>query len=133
MVTSADTLLRAVDARLSQLLDLEDDWDSYGGKPPSVTAILVAGRLTQSVYDRFGGSLGDKVLPTSIAPLAYGGIELEWGKDQKLLALDIGPDGAVGAMMRSGVGDQTHYKEIDQIVWDDAIDWVGKVLGVSPP
>lgn len=65
MVASADTLLRTVDRRLSELLALGDDWDFYGGKPPSATAVLLAGRLTQRAYDRYGDLLGEAGLPTT--------------------------------------------------------------------
>jgi hypothetical protein len=128
MVASADTLLRTVDQRLSQLLALEDDWDSYGGKSPTATAILLAGRLTQSAYDRYGSSLGESALPTSISPLAYGGVELEWQGPEALLALDIGPGGDMGSMLRRGIGEQAVYVETENLEWEEALDRIGEMI-----
>jgi hypothetical protein len=131
MVASADVLMKTVDRRLSQLLALEDDWDSYGGRAPTATAVLVAGRLAQGAYDRYGPIFGEAVLPTSISPLAYGGVELEWEGCGVLLALDVGPDGNLGAMIRRGAGAQAGYEETDQLDWDDALDRNGEVVVAS--
>jgi hypothetical protein len=128
MVASADTLLRTVDRRLSELLALEDDWDSYGGKPPSATAILLAGRLTQRAYDRYGELLGEAALPSSISPLAYGGVELEWEGTDTLLALDVGPEGNLGTMLKRGTGQDAVYEEAEDFDWDDALERMGKVF-----
>jgi hypothetical protein len=130
MVASADTLLRTVDRRLSELLALENDWDSYGGKPPSATAILLAGRLTQRAYDRYGELLGEAALPSSISPLAYGGVELEWEGSDALLALDVGPEGNLGTMLRRGTGQDAVYEEADNLDWDDALERIGKASTV---
>jgi hypothetical protein len=127
MVASAETLLRTVDRRLSELLALEDDWDSYGGKPPSATAVLLAGRLTQRAYDRYG----EAALPTSISPLAYGGVEVEWEGVDALLALDVSPEGNLGTMLRQGTGPDAVYEEADDLGWDDVVNSIGRVLSVS--
>jgi hypothetical protein len=110
---------------------LEDDWDSYGGKPPTVTAVLLAGRLTQGAYDRYGELLGEAALPTSISPLAYGGVELEWEGTGALLALDVGPEGALGTMLRRGTGQDTVYEETENLDWVDVLDGIGMASVVS--
>jgi hypothetical protein len=129
MPAVADTLLRAVDQRLSRLLALEDDWDSYGGKSPTATVVLRAGWLTQSAYDRYGPAVGEAALPTSVSPLAYGGVELQWEGTGSLVALDIGSDGAIGSMLRRGIGQQAVYVETEDLDWEQALDRIGEILG----
>jgi hypothetical protein len=128
MVVSADALLKTVDRRLSELLALGDDWDSYGGKAPTATAVLLAGRLTRGVYDRYGAGYGEAALPASISPLAYGGVELEWEGAHSLVAVDIGPDGEMGAMLRHRTGQDAIYRETENLGWDETLDQVGAVL-----
>jgi hypothetical protein len=132
MVVSADTLLRTVDHRLSQLLALEDDWDSYGGKPPTATALLLASRLTQSAYHRYHAALGAAAPPTSISLLAYGGVELEWQVADTLLAVDVSPDGELGSLLKRNGGQQVVYEERDHMDWDDVLDRIGEVLRALP-
>ena len=66
-------------------------------------------------------------MPTSISPLAYGGVELEWEGADALLAVDVGPEGNLGSMLRRGNGQHAVYDEADDPDWDDAIDCIGRL------
>lgn len=131
MVASAETLLRTVDGRLSRLLELEEDWDSYGGKTPTVTSVLVAGRFVQSIFDRFGEVPDSEVLPTAISPLAYGGVQLEWERGDAVVAVDVGPEGTLGVMMRRVTGAASTYLEFEHLEWGEAQDQIRAALDLS--
>jgi len=62
--------------RLAQLAGLPENWDSYGGTPPSAEALRVARSLSWSPSSRGGLQ----------AALFAGGLEIE---------IDIDPDGQV--------------------------------------
>jgi hypothetical protein len=70
-------LLQRVNAKIASLMELRDDWNSYGGKRPTREAANDALRLAQ-----LAAALGAP--EPSIVPTAGGGIQLEWhvaGKD----------------------------------------------------
>ena len=74
--------------RILECLSLKENWDSYGGKVPSlITAIAVI-----NVIDRMPAS--NTVIP-HVAPLSTGGIQLELGRGIKGLEIEFSPNGEV--------------------------------------
>jgi len=63
--------------RLEKLRKLKENWDSYGGSPPTKEA---AERAIQFIKGTF------------IAPLPDGGIQITFGEDEDVF-IDIHPDG----------------------------------------
>ena len=77
---------------LQQLSDLLPNWDSYGGLPPTGSALAIARRLLADIASEMAGVAVRDGTPYHIAPLADGGILLEWetrGNGDEL-AVDIG-------------------------------------------
>jgi hypothetical protein len=78
------------DQKIKGLLDpihnLEDDWDSYGGKPVTLAALETAYNFLNLLFElRF---------PTpTIVPTSNGGLVLEWTKPDFELSFDIAPNG----------------------------------------
>lgn len=69
-------------ARLDGFAVLEGDWDSYGGLPISPAAIALARRLVEC----FGAG---GCLPTDVAPICDGGIQLEWEPQGHILGVEV--------------------------------------------
>lgn len=74
--------------RVLACLSLRANWDSYGGKVPSLdTALAVIDAI-----DRMPAN--NSVIP-HIVPLSTGGIQLEFNRGRKGLEIEFSPDGNV--------------------------------------
>ena len=95
--TSANRVLAALQAtnpgaveRIGRLANLEQDWDGYGGGPPTEEAVKAAVALLLETHRLTQGPLEAPF----IAPLPEGGLELEWDLDSGAeLMLVIPPTG----------------------------------------
>ena len=95
--------------RLAELRTLPDDWDSYGGTPPTSLALKRAELLVADLATTFGRALGDRAIPTEIFPNPDGGLELEWSSDDWTLGVEIGPTGDARYMTNIGSGPDATY------------------------
>lgn len=69
-------------ARISELGELEDDWDSYGARPVDPHCAAAAADLLLSF-------LGPSAPKPSIVPTSRGGIQLEWHRAGADLEIEI--------------------------------------------
>lgn len=100
--------------RLGKLLP---NWDSYGALPLTERALGATGRLLGDVASEMAGVVARDGMPYHIAPLADGGILLEWethGNDDEL-AVDIGADGEFGYLRITGTGESRTFDEQDGV------------------
>lgn len=79
--------LSPVVERLDHLLNLDEDWDSYG----SCTIDLSVAERVIKFLDLF---LDDDTPRPDIVPTSEGGVQLEWEKDEKELELEFRPNGS---------------------------------------
>jgi hypothetical protein len=89
------TLDRALEPsleRLAEIAQLAPDWDSYGAVPPSALAIARSAALLVKLHSSIVEYLGKYIPPNHIAPLADGGIQLEWGGLSSELEVQIAPE-----------------------------------------
>lgn len=75
-------------ARLEELRQLEADWDTYGGLPPTASALAHAKALMNLAFER----AGLPGVPHEIFPIADGGISLEWRYPSLELGLNAYPE-----------------------------------------
>ncbi len=100
--------------RLSKLLP---NWDSYGGLPPAERALAIASQLLGDIASEMAGAAVRDGMPYHIAPLADGGILLEWetrGNGDEL-AVDISADGECGYLRITGMGARRTFDEQDGV------------------
>lgn len=71
--------------RIAECCTLKDNWDSYGGHPPSFDTVLAAIDLIDSIPQH------DPPRPR-VVPLATGGIQFEWKVGQRELDIEVSPD-----------------------------------------
>jgi hypothetical protein len=114
-------LLEATLQRLAAFGDLEQDWDSYGGAPPTTIALTEAGRWIEIVADLFGARVEDASIPYSVAPLANGGVQLEWRGRNGIVELEVGSGGDLAYLFLPKGEDSNGAEESDDASWSDVL------------
>jgi hypothetical protein len=100
-----DDWLQTITKRLNDLLALPADWDSYGARTISVPAATTTLQLLRSVL-----SVG-KPIP-AIIPTSYGGIQIEWHRNNADLEISVFPDGKVMAYFEDESGNPPQQAEL---------------------
>jgi hypothetical protein len=114
--------------RLNELAQLGHDWDSYGGLPPTEQAVATAGTLAAEVDDRFEAAAGMRTEPYNIAPLADGGIQVEWRGVRDALEAWVSPDGSLGYLLVEDYAGDSRYSEADIVSWEELLGLINQVL-----
>ena len=127
-VAAARSFLRPAMDRLARLAELSTDWDSYGAAPPSSRAIAMARDLLSAVDARFGHTIGERVRPYAVAPIADGGIQLEWRGPYAEIEVEIDPAGQQGYLFIDKQGIERTFEEQDNLAQSEVVDAVAKVL-----
>ena len=102
---------------LRQLGNSLPNWDSYGALPLTERALGTAGRLLGDIASEMASVAARDGMPYHIAPLADGGILLEWdtrGSGDEL-AVDISADGEFGYLQITGTGESRTFDEQDGV------------------
>lgn len=112
-----DATLRSI----AEFAHLKPDWDSYGGAPSSPVARTEAKRWVEIVADLFGPRAGDRARPYSVAPLADGGVQVEWRGMGGIVELEVGPAGELGYLFVSDEADGAQADEADDASWSEVL------------
>lgn len=115
--------------RLDTLSKLERDWDSYGALPLTPTALARADATMRKAVDLFGVTLGERVAPYTLMPIADGGVSIEWRGPGATLELDIGPSGALSYLLVDYSTEERRFEEASDISEEQALDLVRRVIG----
>ena len=110
-----------LDVVRQRIADLAPDRDSYGGDPPTSVARTEAIRWAEIVADLFEPRVGSAARPYSVAPLADGGVQIEWRGTQGLVELEVGPDGALGYLFVPIEANGSQSDETDDASWSDVL------------
>jgi hypothetical protein len=70
------------------VLDLEENWDGYGGRPVRPAAVRAA-------LDLLKGEMRYRSAPPAVVPTSSGGIQLEWHERGIDFEIEVDPDGGV--------------------------------------
>lgn len=119
-VESADaSALVAEDIQqLQEFARLEPDWNSYGAKPTAQTTITVATDLLKQVA-RIA-----RVRPDFVAPLANGGVQLEWADGAAEIAVRISPNRTLAYLRTEG----SRHTEKNDVPLSEVISLVVQTL-----
>ena len=115
-------------ARLGELAKLEANWDSYGADPPTTQAIAVASGLLNLLAERLADSVGERIRPWFIAPVANGGVQLEWRGPDRAVEIEIGPGGVIGYLVEEGCAPRVRLAEDDDISLEEALGPIARVI-----
>ena len=121
-VTSAGETLGepSVLRRLAELSRLEEDWDSYGGLPPTPEALRAAKRLLTRILPRNGLVPGRGADPGAVLPFPNGGVQIVWERNADELQVDVGPTGDLGYLWIRRAGGERESVEAEPVT-DEAI------------
>ncbi|MGI8855054.1 MAG: hypothetical protein ACR2JW_04835 [Thermomicrobiales bacterium] len=98
-------------AQLRGFARLEPDWNSYGAKPVSRDAISVATDLLTHIA-RIA-----QARPDFVAPLANGGVQLEWSGAAAEIAVRVSPDQTLAYLStEGGAHTEEHDVPLDEVV-----------------
>jgi hypothetical protein len=123
-----ETLQPALD-RLAELRNLGPNWNTYDACPISDTAIRTAEKLLARVAAETQRRVADQhMLPQSIAPLASGGVHVEWRGRRGELTVEIYPDGRLGYLAINADGSE--YDE-DDVTLETVLQRLDLVLSAS--
>lgn len=120
-----DYLLSA-SQRLTEFHALPGDWDSYGAPPISNRAIDAARQLLLRLPRRLG-EIGDAG-PYAVAPLASGGIQLEWRGNRRALEIEIDADGRLSSLLAEDHETGRTYNERDPLSAHQAVDLISQII-----
>jgi len=76
---------------------LREDWDSYGALPIDDKSLIAARRLLSRISRELPEDAAD-ASPFALAPLADGGIQIEWRGDQTALEIEVDPLGRLSSL-----------------------------------
>jgi hypothetical protein len=113
--------LEAALERIAGFADLKPDWDSYGGEPSSAVARFEARRWVEIVADLFAVRAGAAARPYSVAPLADGGVQIEWCGGGSVVELEVGPAGELGFLFVPDEAGVAPSEEADDASWSDVL------------
>ena len=114
--------LRALFGRLDELSALEEDWDSYGGRPPTARAIGAASRLIVEATTHDGD------IPSAVMPFPNGGLHVIWERGRDELQVDVGPDGGLGYLAIHRGDGEPAMTEADGLSLADILSLVKQLL-----
>ena len=122
------SFLEPAQQRLAELARLEADWDSYGAEPVSDTAIWKVRLLLKSVEETLGGAAHEEMRPYAIAPVADGGVQVEWRRAGETLEVEAAPVGHLGYLYVRGEGDNRTFVERDNVPLSEVLDLLNQLL-----
>jgi hypothetical protein len=97
---------------IDEIATLKPGWD---GHDAPVLSGLVASRaflLLLSLEDATGGAVP---LPATVAPIADGGLQLEWDRDRLQIEVQVAPDGTYGYLLIHDPFGSERYEEADDL------------------
>jgi hypothetical protein len=130
-MTLLESTLADMARRFGELDAIDENWDSYGGRPPTKASLKASRAFVRDVLCRVPQDRLDGARPFAIVPLVDGGVQLEWRAESAEIELDIGPDGEFGYLLIDKTGDERRFEEGDDITPDEALALVASVLGLG--
>lgn len=114
--------------RLADIAELPLNWDGDGALPPTGRAVAQAALLMDRVSHADSMGLGRKAAPWTSAPIADGGLQLEWTGDTSRIEVQVSPEGDLGFLIIRGEGKGAAYEEEDEVTMGDLADRILAVL-----
>lgn len=120
-----DYLLSA-SQRLTEIHALPDDWDSYGALRISDRAIEAARQLLLRLPWQ-PANIGN-ASPYALAPLASGGIQIEWRGNRTALEIEIDAGGRLSSLLAEDHERGSTYDERDALSAHQAVDLISQMI-----
>ena len=128
IASEKSTSLVPVFERIAEMANLPVNWDSYGAAPLTARAVAQACALIAAVAEEREGASGTRRVPWTSAPIADGGLQIEWVGRAASIEVQVAPDGTLGYLIQRGEADRTEYEESDDTPMDAMVGIVAQVL-----
>lgn len=125
---SVDDATTASIARLRRLAELQFDWNSYGGLPPSDRAIEQSIEIVRKSAALAGEIGGPDCKPGAIAPLPDGGVSMLWKGPGGELDLEVSPLGEIGFLFEPAGDASSRTIDRDNVSIRDVLSFVRMTL-----
>lgn len=109
-------------ARIRQLEWLSDDWNSYGGLPPTPCAIEQAIAVVLAARSVSSEHSGADCKPSAIGPLPDGGISIVWTGSGGQLDVEIAASGQIGFLFEPATALPDHTVDCDNASLPQLLD-----------
>jgi len=113
---------------LERLRLLGEDWDTYGGHPPTENALATARAVLNYVESAFRGLATEAITPYFVGPLPNGGVTVEWRKGEDQLGIDVEPTGQLGYIFVEATAAGRRFHEQAIAPWSDISDLLARAL-----
>jgi hypothetical protein len=124
---STAALLQPALQQLAEIAALPRDWDSYGALSPASQALAAAYALLFELHEQFGRQVQERVRPYMIAPIAHGGLQLEWRGKQSQIEVEIAPNGALGYLLIRSMDGERTFCDADNVSLSRMVSLIGDV------
>ncbi len=114
--------------RIREIARLPPNWDSAGAVPSSAEAVAQACVLIDAVAELQEQRTGARRTPLTSAPIADGGLQVEWMGGDTRIDVQIAPDGALGYLTKRGQGSMVEHEERDDVPLATLLDVIAQVL-----
>ncbi len=114
---------------LDEFQNLTPDWDSYGARLIASDAIATARRLLMALQDDFSTMLGDRLKPFDVAPVATGGVQLEWRAGGRVIEVEITPESEFRYLIVEPSAGRPRYKQVTNASPAEILAQVERILG----
>lgn len=113
-------------AEIDEFRALENDWDSYGSGPPTSDAANMAASLV--LYAWMIDTNSPNSEPLDIAPLADGGMQVEWKNGLNAIEVEIDRDGSLHFLTETE-GQTTYVTRSGSVAqWGEVIQAIARVI-----
>ena len=128
---SANTAIRETLDELEEMRHLAENWDSYGGTPPTDEAIASAGALLDRVRTHLGAGAGERLGPEYIAPRADGGIQIEWGRPPAKVSVQVTCQGDFSYLVVLWKNGTREPHEKHDVLLDEIVKEIARVVSAD--
>jgi hypothetical protein len=125
---TSEGALAEIHERIARFGELEPDWDSYGAKKISPTAMAKAQDVLQALGKRPASAIGDDVLGVRVAPLPNGGVLLEWRGPSADLEVEITPTGGLDLLLEERIDGTSETSERANVDVEEIAALLDRVL-----
>ena len=128
MVPEVGLTLARLYQQLAEFSELDEDWDSYGARSITPSALTVARGFLESITRLMPASIGRQVLSVWIAPLPNGGVLLEWRGSKAELEVEATADGKLDLLLEKLIDDRSEYAERSGVSVEEVVPLLHAVL-----
>jgi len=120
--------LRQARVDLAGLRSLVENWDTYGGHPPTEMALASAGALLDYIEWALGVVTRERTQPYFVGPLPNGGVTIEWRNGPEQLGIDVEPTGQFGYILVEETPAGRRFREEATAPWPEITDLLARTL-----